>query len=185
MLDTVVTEAGMNKKSFPETVIVKDGVHERDLDWFRAEFSFGDGSQLLLIPRRQGRDVLGFDSAVLYQNGNLEAYAAPAPDFKLEKQSGYLPETRFFSAGRVTQQQLGAYILTAASFADNTLVRCKNDEMAYPAWQDKYSTVRQITCNSRPNAHSLAAGRTPLFDTKSDRFRQQLSDYQSTPVARD
>ena len=73
-----------------------------------AELKFTDGSHLLLVPYRNWGNIEGFDSALLYQSGTLEALATDRPSrYSKPEESG------FWSGGKISQQQLAEYLTVA------------------------------------------------------------------------
>ena len=133
-----------------------------------AELKFTDGSHLLLVPYRNWGNIEGFDSALLYQSGTLEALATDRPSrYSRPEESG------FWSKGQITQQQLAEYLTAAAQVGRQVYddYQTKNDE---DTWRNQFWEFWRITSESGMLRESLKEGRKIVFEKNPGRFRYRI-----------
>lgn len=131
-----------------------------------AELKFTDGSQLLLVPYRHYGNIEGFDSALLYQSGTLEALATDRPSrYSKPEESG------FWSKGQINQQQLAEYLTVAAQVGSQVFEDYLAKKIDENTWRNQFREFWRITSESGMLRESLKEGREQVFDKNPGRYK--------------
>ena len=134
-----------------------------------AELIFKDGSQLMLYPYRNWGNIEGFDSAVLYQNGTLEALATDRPSrYSKPEESG------FFSKGKITQQQLAKYWNTATKIGRQANKDFDAGKINEDIWHQQFWEFWRITSEGRFTRKALEKGDKQVFEENPNRFDDRI-----------
>lgn len=134
-----------------------------------AELKFGDGSHLVLVPYRNWDNIEGFESALLYQTGNLEALATD----RTSRYSG-LEDSGFWSKGKISQQQLAEYLTVAAQVGGQIYNDYDAKKIDENTWANKFWEFWRIISESIRLRDSLKEGREKVFEKNPGRYRDSI-----------
>ena len=134
-----------------------------------AELKFVDGSHLLLVPYRNWGNIEGFDSALLYQSGTLEALATDRPSrYSKPEESG------FWSKGQISQQQLAEYLTVAAQVGRQVYDDYQAKKIDENTWRNQFWEFWRITSESGMLRESLREGRKRVFEKNPERYKERI-----------
>jgi len=134
-----------------------------------AKVTFSDGSDLVLIPYRNWGNIEGFDSAVLYQSGVLEALATERPSrYARHEESG------FWSKGRVTQPQLAEYWNTAVTAGNRVYEEYNARRITEDDWVNKFWEFWMISHKGWITRQNLEQEQERVFDRNPGRFEESI-----------
>jgi len=134
-----------------------------------AELKFPDGSDLILVPYRNWGNIEGFDSALLYQSGLLEALAIDRPSrYARPEESG------FWSRGKISQQQLAEYWNSAVQVGREVYDNHINGKIDEKTWANQFWGFWRITSEGWITREALQEGRERVFAEKPMRFKDRI-----------
>ena len=128
-----------------------------------AELQFEDGTHLLLVPYRKWFDIEGFDSALVYRGGTLEALATVRP----------YGDSGFWSGGKISQQQLAEYLTVAAQVGEQVYDDYQAKKIDEDGWYKLWGFWR-ITSSSGILRESLKEGTKMVFDNIPERLKDRI-----------
>lgn len=134
-----------------------------------AELKFVDGSYLLLVPYRNWGNIEGFDSALLYQSGTLEALATDRPSrYSRPEESG------FWSRGKISQQQLAEYWNTARAVGNQVYEDYQAKKIDEETWRQQFCGFWIITSEGGITRQALEKGQERVFEKNPGRFKDRI-----------
>lgn len=134
-----------------------------------AEITFQYGFELRLVPYRNWGNIEGFDSAILYHKGSLEALATERPSrYSRPEESG------FWSKGKITQQELAKYWNAAVQIAKQVYDDYSAGKIDEDAWMRQFWSFWIIATSGWITRTALEEGRERVFDKKPERISDKI-----------